>query len=149
MGFNITKEWYLTGNNPGDMNIDPGLDPKLEDIGLGDNVLTAWDVKAQNQNDDYMKWLLKPALDEVFENVWTQFSFDLIQLWIKNFEIHIDVAEILEALFGGGGSNPEIAIVNAFLDVFNIFFVKINFFRRRTIIRLKTKCSISSSTYNS
>jgi len=113
-GFNITKEWYLTGDTPGDMDINPGLDPKLEDIGLGDNVLTAWDVMAQSQNNDYMTWLLKPALDEVFENVWTQFSFDLIQLWIKNFEIHIDVAEILEALFGGGGSNPEIAIVNAF-----------------------------------
>jgi hypothetical protein len=115
-GFNITKEWYVTGDTSGDMNINPGLDPKLEDIaaGAGDLVLTAWDVMAQNRNDDYMQWLLEDSLDEAFENVWTQFSFDLIQLWVKNFEIHIDVSEILEVLFGGGGGNPEVAIVNAF-----------------------------------
>ncbi|MFX1388151.1 MAG: hypothetical protein ACFE9M_13115, partial [Promethearchaeota archaeon] len=43
-----------------------------------------------------------------------QFSFDLIQLWVKNFEIHIDVAAILNAATGGGGVNPEIIIASAF-----------------------------------
>ncbi|MHA1912975.1 MAG: hypothetical protein ACW986_04570 [Promethearchaeota archaeon] len=115
-GFNITKEWYVTGDVAGDMNVNPGLDPKLEDIasGLGDNVLTAWDIMAQDRNDDYMEWLLKESLDEAIETVWTQFSFDLIQLWIKNFEIHIDVGAILEAMLGGGGGSPEVAIINAF-----------------------------------
>ena len=112
-GFNISKTWYVTGDTSGDMNLDPGLDPKLEDLPLGDNVLAEWDMRAQNREDDYMQWLLTPTLGEVAETIWTQFSFDLIQLWIKNFEIHIDVGAILEAMIGGGG-NPEIAIINAF-----------------------------------
>jgi hypothetical protein len=112
--FNITKTWYVTGDSPGDMNINP-MDPKISDL-----VLDVWNTTAQNRKDNYMEWLLTPTLGEIAETVWTQFSFDLIQLWIKNFEIHIDVGEILEAATGGAGS-PEAAIINAF-DGCNIEF---------------------------
>jgi hypothetical protein len=50
---------------------------------------------------------------DLAETIWTQFSFDLIQLWVKNFEIHIDVAKILDAATGGGG-DPANLIATAF-----------------------------------
>ena len=118
--FNITKTWYVTGDSTGDMNIDVGTDPKIETLNNGSLVLDGWNTMAQNRKDNYMEWLLTPTLGEIAETVWTQFSFDLIQLWIKNFEIHIDVGEILEAATGGAGS-PEAAIINAF-DGCNIEF---------------------------
>ncbi|MFX0135647.1 MAG: hypothetical protein ACFFDN_18530 [Candidatus Hodarchaeota archaeon] len=43
-----------------------------------------------------MEWLLTSTVPgDIAQTIWTQFSFDLIQLWIKNFEIHIDVSELL------------------------------------------------------
>ncbi|MFW9895625.1 MAG: hypothetical protein ACFFD7_07465, partial [Candidatus Thorarchaeota archaeon] len=112
-GFNITKTWYITGNTPGDMNIDPS-DPQIADLQNGTNVLNGWMAMAQTREDNYMEWLLTPTLGKIAETIWTQFSFDLIQLWIKNFEIHIDVGQILGALTGGGSGTPGLDIVNAF-----------------------------------
>ena len=114
--FDITKTWYLTGNTPGDTNIDPMLDPAITSLGnMGNWILGNWTEMAQNRNDNYMKWLLNPTHGAIPpRTVWTQFTFDLIQLWIKNFEIHIDVNKILEALTNGGSGNPEVAIINAF-----------------------------------
>jgi len=106
-GFNITKTWYTTGDGDSDMNINPGIDPVLNDT-----VLNGWKIIAENRKDNYMQWLLTPTLGEIAETVWTQFSFDLIQLWVKNFEIHIDVGQILNALTGS--SNPDVAIINSF-----------------------------------
>jgi hypothetical protein len=113
-GFNITKTWYVTGGpgDPSDMNINPMIDPEISDLTGGDAVLAGWDGIAQTNNDNYMQWLLTPTLGNIAETVWTQFSFDLIQLWVKNFEIHIDVGQILSALTGS--SNPDVAIINAF-----------------------------------
>lgn len=120
--YNITKTWYVTGNTPNDMDIDQD-DPRLEDeVANGSSILNRWRAMAHNRNDDYMRWLLKDELDKVVETKWTQFSFDLIQLWIKNFEIHIDVGKILDVVTGGGGGgSPEAAIINAF-DGCNIEF---------------------------
>jgi hypothetical protein len=119
-GFNITKTWYVTGDTPGDLNID-GSDPEIGDLSNGSLVLDGWNTLAQNRKDNYMEWLLTPTLGEIAETVWTQFSFDLIQLWIKNFEIHIDVGQILDAATGGSSGSPEAAIINAF-DGCNIEF---------------------------
>jgi hypothetical protein len=108
-GFKITKNWYFTGNDTDHSNNE------LIETGLtnGDLLLDFWNATAQNRKDSYMEWLLTPTAGQVAETVWTQFSFDLIQLWIKNFEIHIDVAAILNAATGGAGS-PEVIIANAF-----------------------------------
>ncbi|MFW9824786.1 MAG: hypothetical protein ACFFE4_17725 [Candidatus Thorarchaeota archaeon] len=113
-GFNITKTWFVTGNTPGDMNINPLLDPQISDLPNGTDVLAGWMAIAQSRKDNYMEWLLTPTLGNIAETIWTQFSFDLIQLWIKNFEIHIDVGQILGAVTGTGGGDPGNAIVNAF-----------------------------------
>lgn len=109
-GFDITKTWYVTGN---DGSINPVTDQRIEDLSNGSLVLDAWNTTAQNTNDNYMQWMLTPTLGEIAETIWTQFSFDLIQLWIKNFEIHIDVGAILDAATGGS-NDTEVAIINAF-----------------------------------
>ncbi|MFX1477131.1 MAG: hypothetical protein ACFFCI_03265 [Promethearchaeota archaeon] len=110
LGFNITKTWYISGS---DDNINPMDDQRIEDLPNGDILLDVWNITAQNRNDNYMQWLLTPTLGEIAETIWTQFSFDLIQLWVKNFEIHIDVNQILKAVTGDS-ANTETAIINAF-----------------------------------
>ncbi|UCC21267.1 MAG: hypothetical protein JSV62_08315, partial [Promethearchaeota archaeon] len=111
-GFGITKTWYLTGN---DAILNPLTDDSIaSDVLNGSALLDLWNITAQDRNDNYMQWLLTPTSGGVAETIWTQFSFDLIQLWIKNFEIHIDIAAILSAATGGGGTSPELIIANAF-----------------------------------
>jgi hypothetical protein len=108
-GYNVTKTWKVTGSDYAINGPDP--DEALS------NVIdpTTWQTFANNTKDSYMQWLLSPtSVSDIAPVVWTQFSFDLIQLWVKNFEIHIDVAEILDAARNGGGESPERAIVNAF-----------------------------------
>ncbi|GAF96191.1 unnamed protein product, partial [marine sediment metagenome] len=88
-------------------------DQKIDDLNNGTVLLDQWKTIAQNKSDNYMEWLLKPTLEKQPPiKYWTQFSFDLIQLWVKNFEIHIDIGQILNAVTGN--SNPNVAIVNAF-----------------------------------
>ncbi|MFX0024753.1 MAG: hypothetical protein ACFE9S_20765, partial [Candidatus Hermodarchaeota archaeon] len=111
-GFEINKTWYITG---ADGNMNPATDQEMDPLNsTWNSVLMAWNAMAQLRKDNYMEWLLTETSGEVAEAFWTQFSFDLIQLWVKNFEIHIDVAAILNAASGGGGANPELLIANAF-----------------------------------
>ena len=106
VGYTINKEWKLSGN---DTAIDAGDSPVPAPI------LLDWYDNATTWKDSYMQWLLTPTLPgDLTSTVWTHFSFDLIQLWIKNFEIHIDVAGILNAAMGRGAVNPEVAIASAF-----------------------------------
>lgn len=109
MAYNIDKTWKMSGPD--------------YTIGTGDDRLMAadypsfigeWTANATTWKDSYMEWLLTPTLPgDLAETIWTQFSFDLIQLWVKNFEIHIDVSKILNAATGGSGS-PELLIATAF-----------------------------------
>lgn len=94
--FEITKNWYYSDDNvimPGgdmDMNASPML-----------GFLNATAIANQ---DSYMQWLLRPTEDiPLATAVWTQFTFDLIELWVKNFEIHIDLAELVDIGTGEGG----------------------------------------------
>ena len=105
-GFGINKTWYLTGD-------DFIKDPEADDL-VPSDILDNWRTSAQDRNDTYMQWLLDNTPVIFPEKIWTQFSFDLMQLWIKNFEIHIDVAAILDAATGAGGGSPEALIANAF-----------------------------------
>ena len=109
-GYNITKTWKVTGD---DGVIDEN-DELLEDIPGGPWALNKWEEAADTYKDSRMQWLLTPTQGEVIETVWTQFSFDLIQLWIKNFHIEIDVGELLNAVQGSGDEGPDAAIANAF-----------------------------------
>ncbi|MFX1447986.1 MAG: hypothetical protein ACFFCG_07595, partial [Promethearchaeota archaeon] len=114
--FSITKTWKVTGGD----GLDPFTDQTL-DMAMGgvnaDSALNSWNMTAQARKDSYMKWLLRNVenvhdLNEEF----TSFTFDLFQLWVKNFEIHIDVGEILNLIGGGGGSINPAAIFQG-LDI--------------------------------
>jgi len=111
-GFNLTKTWKVTGD---DYSVDYD-DELLEDLPNGSLVLEHWHNVSDKWNDNRMQWLLTPTLGEVLETIWTQFSFDLIQLWVKNFHIEIDVGELLSAAQGGDsdGDGPDATIANAF-----------------------------------
>lgn len=104
--YDIDKDWYYSGP-----------DYKIggeDDSRVNTTVRADWNSTALTRQDSYMQWLLRPtAPGDLAETIWTQFSFDLIQLWMKNFELHIDVAEILNAATGASGS-PEQAIASAF-----------------------------------
>jgi hypothetical protein len=65
-----------------------------------------------------MQWLLTPTdiLADV-TTIWTSFTFDLIQFWMKNFEIHINVAEILSLLNDGGSGPLDVAGIFQGLDI--------------------------------
>ncbi len=112
--YNITKTWKVTGS---DWHISPTTDLLIEDIPKGPTVLAQWNASAKAKKDSYMEWLLTETDDvDLLEKAFTSFTFDLFQLWIKNFEIHIDVAEIMNLISGGGGSINPAAIFQG-LDI--------------------------------
>lgn len=81
--FNITKKWYYAN----------GTEFPEEWIdGWG------WEAMANETNDEYMQWLLSKQTVSSKKKKWTHFTFDLIQLWIKNFHIEIDANEIIKML---------------------------------------------------
>ena len=113
-GFGISKTWKVTGS---DKEIDLGDEDLEIAIPSGAALLVSWNITAQARQDSYMEWLLTEA--EVVANLkkeFTSFTFDLFQLWIKNFEIHIDVGEILNLVSGGGSSINPAAIFQG-LDI--------------------------------
>ncbi|MHA1507463.1 MAG: hypothetical protein ACTSO6_02030, partial [Promethearchaeota archaeon] len=103
-GFSITKTWKVTGS---DELIGPA-DLELEShVPMGNTLLDSWNITAHARQDSLMEWLLTEV--DIVANVnkgFTEFTFDLFQLWVKNFEIHIDVGEILNLISGGGSLNP-------------------------------------------
>jgi len=95
--FAKTKEWYYANGTRFD---NP----------LPEEWIEAWNWTeiAERDNDEYMKWLLGDIpIVGMKRQKWTHFTFDLIQLWIKNFHIEIDAAAIIElftGLLSGGGN---------------------------------------------
>jgi len=111
--FNITKTWYVTD----DYHINPMMDPKLESRPYGPALMDEWNSTAKLKGDNYMQWLLRETEDVKLKTAqWTTFTFDLVQLWIKNFEIHIDVGELMNA-FGGDGGPVDVAKIFQGLDI--------------------------------
>lgn len=106
IGYSITKDWKFSGIDDYEISED--------DVEVPIDLKADWFDNATDKRDNYMEWLLTPtAPGDLAETIWTQFSFDLIQLWIKNFELHINIDEIVSAVTGGGGS-VEQAIAGAF-----------------------------------
>lgn len=108
--FSINKTWKVTGN---DWHIDDD-DQEIKTMTIGEHsidgpaVLKYWNDTAKAKNDSYMEWLLTETDDvDLLETAFTSFSFDLMQLWVKNFEIHIDVGAIMDLLSEPSGPvNP-------------------------------------------
>lgn len=96
--FRITKKWYYANGS----EIPEGLI-----AGWG------WEDMAEQNQDEYMQWLLsKQDISGMRVKKWTHFTFDLIQLWIKNFHVEIDANAIMQLLSqaiptgNGGGGGP-------------------------------------------
>ncbi|GAG53983.1 unnamed protein product, partial [marine sediment metagenome] len=88
--YDISKTWKFSGP---DYSIQPS--DALVDV-AAPGIKSQWYNNATERGDNYMEWLLTDTIPgDIVSTIWTQFSFDLIQLWIKNFEIHIDVSELL------------------------------------------------------
>ncbi len=117
-GFALTKTWRVTGI---DYHVDGPGDLKIADAEIfgSDTMLMDWNNTAKLHKDSYMEWLLRPTDSaSLVETLFTSFTFDLIQLWVKNFEIHIDVAAILDVLGGLGSSGPaDVASIFQGLDI--------------------------------
>jgi len=86
--FAITKDWYYANGSEWE---NPLPEKWIADWG--------WETMAEEHHDDYMKWLLSSdIIVGQHSKKWTHFTFDLIQLWIKNFHIEIDANEIINLL---------------------------------------------------
>ena len=110
----IDKTWRVTG----DWRVEPGVDPELSGITNGTIFLESLNDTASAIGDNYMQWLLTPTnIIPLVETFWTTFSFDLIQFWMKNFEIHINVAEILSLFSGGDLGSINVAGIFQGLDI--------------------------------
>ena len=94
--FKITKKWYYANGSDLPARLIDGWD---------------WKTMAEDHNDEYMLWLLsEQSIPNKRVKKWTHFTFDLIQLWIKNFHVEIDANAIMQLLSqaiptgnGGGG----------------------------------------------
>lgn len=85
----VTKTWRRTGS---DFRVDfGGADPVLNDT----SILDQWRSVATRYDDNHMLWLMEDFDEaDLQETLWTQFSFDILQLWIKNFHVELNVAAI-------------------------------------------------------
>jgi len=103
--FQIEKKWKVTN----DWEIGNGNDIEIKSMTMGSHnisgpdLLKAWNDTAKVKNDSYMQWLLTETEDiPLLETIFTSFTFDLIQFWVKNFEIHIDVGAIMNMVANTG-----------------------------------------------
>ena len=117
--FNLTKTWKVTGN---DTSINgPASKDLATAIGSGPAayLMDSWNATAKARKDSYMEWLLRPTDDaSLVQTHFTAFTFDLLQLWVKNFEIHINASAIIDLIGGIGGSGPtNIADIFRGLDI--------------------------------
>jgi len=74
----------------------------MEDQYKLDNVMPGWHAEFNNTataiNDETMLFVLNDA-GEAFQDIeYTRFSYDILQLWLKHFEVHVDVEAILAAM---------------------------------------------------
>ena len=116
--FSVEKTWKVTGP---DWNLNPYMDENLiGEVGpvQYDLLLNLWNTTAQTNMDSSVEWLLTSTVDlSLYTAQWTSFTFDLIQLWIKEFHIEIDVGEIVNSF-----TSPESFNVASVFQGLNIEF---------------------------
>lgn len=97
--FNGTVDgtWYITENGV------PTNNRTLEEA--YPDWFNDFSLLAQLYGDEYMQYLLSEGYNVTQGNQeYTQFSFDLIELWLKEFQVSIDAEAILGAISGNEGS---------------------------------------------
>jgi hypothetical protein len=90
--YSETVSWHHTIN--GQANDSTDLTATFSDW------RNVYETKANLHKDSYMQWMLAQSSkpNSTYSDSYTEFSFDIIQLWMKNFEIHVDVAALLSLL---------------------------------------------------
>lgn len=107
----ITAQWYVTQNRQKTSTV------KLE------NVLPFYESQyralAQNYSDKQMLYYLDKSFETRNTQNYTRFSFDLVELWLKNFEIHINVQKIIAIINeASSGQEPTTLQQTTLTDVF-------------------------------
>ncbi len=107
--FGEQHQWYIdvwNGNN----NVREPLNPAI---------VTDMKTKADNEANEFMSWLAGPSLTPAdYDTSFGQFSFDLVQLWMKRLYVSLDMKEIVNLLnFGSGSSTPNPAAILKDLDI--------------------------------
>ncbi|MHA1729544.1 MAG: hypothetical protein ACTSWY_12575 [Promethearchaeota archaeon] len=93
--FAITKSFRLS-NGDGDLSNDTTISKLKIDL---------WRNVAEARNDEYMLWLLDNSSDFADKTKdWSHFTFNLIEIWLKNFEIHINAQAIVDRLFNAASN---------------------------------------------
>ena len=89
--YGVTKEVKIWDD--GDMT-DDAVVPQV--------TVDDWLLEAEANDDEYTKWILGgDVTNEKEDKEWSRFSFNLIELWLKNFEIHINAEAIVDMLVTG------------------------------------------------
>ncbi|MBN2154424.1 MAG: hypothetical protein JW776_00085 [Candidatus Lokiarchaeota archaeon] len=94
--YTITKEYKIWD----DWNLE-------DDDPIPPSDLIAWNASALANHDDFMLWLLEDVEDGEFSREWSRFSFNLIEIWFKTFQIYINVPAIIQALNSTLGESEE------------------------------------------
>jgi len=111
----VTAQWYTTVNRR-----------KTNTVTL-ESVLPYYESEyralAENYNDKQMIYCLDESYVTRNTQNYTRFSFDLVEVWLKNFEIHINVQKIIaiinEASSGQQGTLEQTTLTDVFkgLDI--------------------------------
>jgi hypothetical protein len=65
------------------------------------STVDGWRSSAQSEGDDFLEWLLTNETVGAQNNrEWSDLSFNLIEIWLKNFEVHINAGAIIDAISG-------------------------------------------------
>lgn len=100
----LIKKTFKWGDNDGDFENDEEIDPT--------NVTSAFSALDDfDRKNNRLRWIFEDAQDFAgMQKEWGKFTFNLIEVWLKNFEIHINVEAIIKALLGeASNSGPESA----------------------------------------
>jgi hypothetical protein len=96
----VDGQWYVTQN---------GVRTNSRTL---DVAYPAWEAEyrdlAEAYGDEYMLYILDEGYNQTRMQNYTAFSFDIIEIWLKEFQISIDVGKIL------AGLTPE----DVFTDIF-------------------------------
>ncbi|MHA1110639.1 MAG: hypothetical protein ACTSRE_06020 [Promethearchaeota archaeon] len=87
-----------------------------DDIAINPADLAAWNVQATADDDDFMMWLMEPANAIGAQTIeFSKFSFNIIEIWLKTFQININVDNMMDMLLNGtSGPEPEYALYEIF-----------------------------------
>lgn len=89
-----------------------------DDVAIDPADLAAWDVQATADGDEFMMWLMQPANTIGAQTIeWSKFSFNIIEIWLKTFQININVDNMMDLLLNGtsgGGPSTEYALYEIF-----------------------------------